>query len=108
MIMFQMGPFLWSCRMKLNITVRDRTVLLLGSAKFSSLQLLWVTYLYVLNALLIAQRCVFLTSKTHKKAEEYRIEEAKADCKNVLMDHGGHGEHKQHGHWSETLLRHLE
>lgn len=49
-----------------------------------------------------------LTSKAHKEAKENRIEEAKADCKNVLMDNCGHCKHKQHGSWSETLLRYLE
>lgn len=51
---------------------------------------------------------VALTPKAHKEAEEHGIEETKADCKNVLVDHCRHCKHKQHGYWSETPLRHLE
>ena len=50
---------------------------------------------------------VSLTSEAHEEAEEHRIEEAEADCKNVLMDHGRYRKHRQHGHCSETFPRHL-
>lgn len=49
-----------------------------------------------------------LTSKTHKKAEEHRVEKAEADGKNILVDHRRNSEDKQHGRSSETLLSHLE
>lgn len=49
-----------------------------------------------------------LTSKAHEEAEEHWIKEAKTDSENVLMDHSGHCEHKEHGRCSETLIRHLK
>lgn len=53
-------------------------------------------------------RVFFLTSKAHEEAEENRIEEAEADCENVLVDHCGHCKDKQHGGRSAAFLRHLE
>lgn len=49
-----------------------------------------------------------LTSKAHEEAEEHGVEEAKADRKNVLMDHCRHSENKEHGSRSETFLGYLE
>lgn len=49
-----------------------------------------------------------LTSKAHEEAEEHWIKEAKTDSENVLMDHSGHCEHKEHRRRSETLIRHLK
>lgn len=99
MIMFQMGPFLWSCKMKLNITAGRMKVLQTKTA------IIDCGFICIFIQTLLVW---FLTSKAHEKAEEDRVEETKADCQNVLMDHSWYCKHKQHGRWFETLLRHLE
>lgn len=100
MMMFQMGPFLWSCKMKLNITAARMKVLETMKARIVNGFFFSISF----QTLLVW----FLTSKAHEEAEEHRVEEAKADCQNVLMDHRWYCKHKQHGCWFETLLRHLE
>lgn len=141
MMMFQMGPFLRSWRMKLNITVKGWKKDGEGKTGENRIQKLflhesWKRHKQIIHCVQLRQRlnydckvkivsdhvCVlcivtkqcggvlwyFLTPKAHEEAEKNRIEEAKADCKNVLMDHRRHCKHKQHGCCSETLLRHLE
>ena len=51
---------------------------------------------------------VLLTSEAHEQAEEDRVEEAKANGKNIFMNHRRHGEHKKHGGCTESHPRHLE
>lgn len=99
MMMFQMGPFLWSCKMKLNITAARMKVLKTKKARI------------VCGFICISFQTLlvwFLTSKAHEEAEEYRVEEAKADCQNVLVDHCWYCKHKQYGCWFETLRWHLK
>lgn len=68
--------------------------------------IIWCSTTQVISFLLKATKS--LTSKAHEEAEEHRIEETKANCKNVLMNHCRHCKHKQHGGWSAALLRDLE
>lgn len=91
MNMFQMGPFLLSCIMKLNNTAKN------------------TQKIKTLSGLLVLNNIFFkLTSKAHEEAEEDRIKEAKANDQNVLMHQCRQCKHTQHGCWSETLLRHLQ
>lgn len=102
MIMFQMGPFLWSCKMKLNITAGKMKMKVYWTNK-AMLQ-----YFVGLSAFSSKHLVKILTSKTHEEAEKYGIEETEADCQNILVDHCWYCEHKQHGRWFTALLRHLE